>query len=252
MIPLIRSNQPPLIVGHRGARAHEPENTILGFHHAMTGGADFIECDVHLSQDKQVVVIHDDHLLRTTGVDAWVQELSWEQLRKLNAGGDQRIPSLKETLQWLKRQKRELMLAIEIKTSARDSRKMAAPVLEVIRSEDCIERCLVISFDLPTLVDIKALCPELRTGFLFISTQLSIQKAIERAQTAHIDCLWPSLPGLTQEGVEQAHQKGLGVFTWLVQDETSLRLALKCQVDGMGSDTPGELRELLLRTWRKP
>ena len=111
-----------LIVAHRGASAHAPENTIPSFELAVRQGADAIELDVHLSADGQVAVIHDETLERTTTGSGSVASLTMDQIRSLDAGarfGDGsfagqglRVPTLPEVLDWLPQ---GVGLVIEIK-----------------------------------------------------------------------------------------------------------------------------------------
>lgn len=89
-----------LLLGHRGASAHAPENTILAFRRALELGADGIECDIQRSADGELVLIHDDDVARTTDGGGTVGELTYAALAALDAGAGERIPTLAEALRW--------------------------------------------------------------------------------------------------------------------------------------------------------
>ena len=100
-------NGRPLLCGHRGARAHAPENTMAGFALAAEMGADLIELDVRLTRDGALAVIHDATVNRTTNGTGRVADLTWDEVQALDAGirfsaafAGQRVPSLGEVLAW--------------------------------------------------------------------------------------------------------------------------------------------------------
>src|SRR5512137_114803 len=88
------------IIAHRGGPAYAPENTLAAFRHAITLGVDWLELDVHLSRDGEVVVIHDETVNRTTNGVGRVADLSLAELRALDAGagGGERVPAFTEVL----------------------------------------------------------------------------------------------------------------------------------------------------------
>ena len=96
-----------LILGHRGARGHAPENTMASFQAALDMGADGIELDVQMTKDGKVVVCHDHSLERTSNGSGWLVEHTREELRALDFGSwfspqfaGEKIPTLREVLQW--------------------------------------------------------------------------------------------------------------------------------------------------------
>ena len=88
----------PRIIGHRGAKAYEPENTLRSIRRALDMGVQAVEIDVHASQDGRLVVIHDATVDRTTNGKGRVADLSWTELRRLDAGMGERLPSLEEVV----------------------------------------------------------------------------------------------------------------------------------------------------------
>jgi len=175
-----------IVVGHRGAARHAPENTLESFRMGADMGADAIELDVHLSADGQLAVIHDETLDRTTDRTGAVAGMTMDQIREADAGatfareGDSgypfagkglRVPTLGEVLEWLPD---DLGLVIEIK-----ARAAADAVVEAVRKHPVRSsgRLSVISFDEAAIDRVHELDPELKTGYLVVPTQ-PIQEAI--------------------------------------------------------------------------
>lgn len=109
------------VIAHRGASAYAPENTLASFKKAMEMGAHWFELDVHLSKDDKLVVIHDNELKRTTGVEGKVTEKTWEEMKNLDAGSwfsaefkGERLPLLEDALRLAKN---KIGVYIELKSS---------------------------------------------------------------------------------------------------------------------------------------
>ena len=168
----------PWIIGHRGASADAPENTLAAFERAFRDGADGIELDVRLSSEGVPVVLHDDRLARTAGGDpALVWTKSVFELKKLDAGSwfdarfaGERIPTLAEALDLANGRG---LVNVEIK-SARNAGKggspppgdLAAAAVRVIETFADADSIVVSSFDPRVLRRVSALAPRLRRGFL--------------------------------------------------------------------------------------
>ena len=125
------SAQRPLIIGHRGASAAAPENTLAAFALAQAQGADGIELDVQLSADGWPVVMHDSKLERTTNGQGRVQQLSLAQLQELDAGQGQTIPTLDEVFETLGP---NFLYNVELKTAAFRDDGLAAAVADRIQA----------------------------------------------------------------------------------------------------------------------
>lgn len=123
------------VIAHRGASAYAPENTLVAFKKAMEMGAHWFELDVHLSADDKLVVIHDDNLKRTTGVDKDVTKTPWDEMKDLDAGSwfspafsGEKLPLLEDALQLAKKGK--VGVYIELKSSDNDD----ALILSIIKT----------------------------------------------------------------------------------------------------------------------
>ena len=246
----------PYVIGHRGARSYAPENTIAGFKKGLSCGANLIECDVHLSKDGHVVVIHDDKVRRTTKITAkstsnltpkirgFVHNLTLKELQSLDAGNGEKIPTLDEALHWVSQNSSLLGFVIDVKTCPKDPRKMAGPVLEAILARKMIEKCMVISFDHTIAGEIKSQCKEIATGLLYSHPDELRADIFDLCKQYQADTIWPSVNAVTPELVTAAHQKNLGVFTWVANTKKNMKKVMAAEVDGIESDVPDRLRNL--------
>lgn len=236
----------PLVIGHRGAMAMAPENTMASFLEALRQGADGIECDVHLSRDGQVIVMHDATVDRTTNGTGPIAELTFEALSRLDAGSwydprfaGERVPTLDAVLSLVKaeskRQDRPLLAVIELKAGSRRYRGIEAAVTQAILAADLSEQTIIISFDHRAILETKRLAPTITGGVLYYGQPID---PVHLARTANADFLGPSLECVSAEEVELAHQMGLKVFVWTVQtSEQALALAT-LKVDAFGANAP--------------
>ena len=167
----------PLVIGHRGASAVAPENTLAAFERAFRDGADGIELDVTLSKEGVPVVLHDDTLVRTAGSQGWVWSKSIFELKSLDAGiwfgsafAKERIPTLAETLDLVRAKG---IVNVEIKSSREAARhggppprELARAVVAVIDAHADADAIVVSSFDPRVLRHVARRAPRLKRGFL--------------------------------------------------------------------------------------
>ena len=146
-----------LCIGHRGARGHAPENTLLSIDTGIRLGADMIEFDVQRC-DNELVVIHDPRLERTTNGVGRVEECRFDYLRSLDAGQGQQIPTLQEVLDLVEAR---VPLNIEIKSAGGTATRVAAALREAIADGWNPSQFLVSSFHLPELYEFKQAAPEI-------------------------------------------------------------------------------------------
>jgi glycerophosphoryl diester phosphodiesterase len=228
---------------HRGARGHAPENTLLAFDLAFDLGADAIECDVQRSRDGELVIIHDGTVNRTTNGAGAVAELSFADLRALDAGRvwriPQRIPTLAETLDLARR--RGGALNLEIKgESVEESIGTAEAVEPVLRAleEPLRSRLLVSSFEHPAVAFLKERLPWLRVATLYSGRAWQKQDMLAPALAMGAEAIHPGVSLTTAELVTQAHAKELRVNVWTANRPATIRKLLAWGVDGLFSDYP--------------
>src|SRR5499427_5559556 len=153
----------PLIGGHRGNPAEHPENTLASFRSAIELGVDMIECDVHLSADGELVVIHDHTLDRTTDGSGLVVQRSLADIRRLDAGGGERVPVLAEVCE-LARDR--VSLAIELKQIPIPYPDLEEKLIACLGALGMLDQTAVLSFDHRSVRRVKELEPRLAVGVL--------------------------------------------------------------------------------------
>jgi glycerophosphoryl diester phosphodiesterase len=218
------------IMGHRGAPAEEPENTLRSIRRALDIGVDAVEVDVHLSKDGRLVVIHDDTVDRTTDGTGRVRELTFAELRRLNAGKGERLPSLEEMLDLVAGRAH---LVVEIKDPA-----AARPLIRIFRERQIFSDAHVISFWHPLVKVMKEEEPRLRTGVLLVGCPADpaglARAALAEALVLHYAYVTPEL-------VAAAHADGRLVYIWNIDDIETLKPYLAMNLDGIGSNRPDVL-----------
>ena len=260
-------SEPPLIIGHRGASAIAPENTLAAFTRAIQDGADGIEFDVRLSQDGVPVVIHDATLARTGLIDGVVAELSAEVLGKTDVGSwfaqrsksaeadfrKEQLPSLKQVFELFADS--DALLYLEMKGQADNGDKLTAEVARAIKKHAISERVIVSSFDLSLVQAVKAIDSSIRTAALFEpkvslpATLIRRGRLIHMAQAAEADeiCLHHTLA--SHRLTEQARKSQLEVVVWTVDNPEWIERAKSRGIKALITNDPaGMLRSRKART----
>ncbi|MYW57231.1 MULTISPECIES: glycerophosphodiester phosphodiesterase [unclassified Streptomyces] len=222
-----------LTIGHRGAMGHEPENTLRSFVRAERSGVDLIELDLHLSKDGALVVMHDAEVDRTTDGRGPIAEKTLAELRELDAGQGERVPVFEEVLEAV-----GAPLQAEIKDVA-----AARALAEVLAERQLTDRVEVISFHDEALAETARLLPGVRTALVASRYGTDV---VDRALAVGATALVLNLRRLTLEIAQRAHKADLRFFTWTVNTEEQLRLALAFGADGVTTDLP-EIKEAAAR-----
>jgi glycerophosphoryl diester phosphodiesterase len=236
-----KENDQVLVIAHRGASGHAPENTLAAFKQAVALGATFIETDLQLTRDARFVAIHDDTVNRTTNGQGAVHDLTLAELRKLDAGSwfgsefaGERIPTLEEILEFSK--KNDVVFYLELKPGGSWGGEHA--LIGALRESGEIARSVVISFDAGVLTAIRKVEPTLMTGLLY-DGQIDdpLEKAVEigaRQVAVRGDLVTPWMLG-------QARRRDLQVVCWTVNHPAHMRMLMTAGVDGIMSDYPDRL-----------
>lgn len=234
-----------LVVGHRGNAAYAPENTLVSYRQADELGADLAECDVRLTADGQVVLMHDGAVDRTTDGTGNLSDTTLADVRKLDAGSwkgaeyaGERVPTLAQLL--APAQRLRLQIVIEIKAPGAAQR-----VVDVIRARRAVERCVVISFDRDTANAAKRIEPGLPCLWLMGDVPMTLAEQRELVHLAVAD----GLSGLnvahhavTSDFARIAHSRGLALWAWTANEPTDWQRLADIGVDAITTDRPGELR----------
>ena len=219
---------------HRGAPSYAPENTFLSFYLGMYMGARGIETDVQKTKDDVLVLFHDNTLERVTGESGCVADHTYEQLSKMlvkNGELTDRIPTLEDFL--IHFSHRDITFAIELKAD-----DCEAEVADLIYQYEIEHKCVVTSFDLERLRNIKAYAPALRVGYL--AKELD-EDTIEELLEIGADEICPFGATLTPELVDQYHRRGFNVRAWGIQNEEIMRSVYDAGADGMTVNFPDRL-----------
>ncbi len=231
-------------IAHRGASAYEPENTLRAFERAIGMGATMMELDIHLSRDGQPVVVHDADLSRTTNGTGRVSELTLAEIRTLDAGLGERIPTLAEVIDLVRGR---AQLYIELK-----GQQTPAVVVDTLRAAGFVDQAIVGSF-FPWLPQkAKFLEPNIRTSVL-VAWRDRQADFIDWALAVEADYIHPcwesgsSTPHelLTPELVAAIRRQGLGIVVWHEERPEELRELVQLDIDGICTNTPDILETIL-------
>ncbi|GAC1562610.1 MAG: glycerophosphodiester phosphodiesterase family protein [Herpetosiphon sp.] len=234
----------PLVIAHRGASAEAPENTLKAFEVARMQGVQMIELDVRRSSDGVLVLFHDATTERWNGRPQVIQATSWSELQRVQIGGEP-IARLDEVCSWARAWGG--MLNIEIKQCG-----IEHEVGAVVAASQLEAQVVVSSFDDRALLGMRRVAPALRRGVL-----MARRKQVGRRPPAHG---WPlralrytgayswhphysmvGLPLLTR----LLHGRGYKVYVWTVDDVAVMNRLIRVGVDGIITNRPAVLRDLL-------
>lgn len=243
----------PIAFAHRGGALEAPENSWTAFGHARDLGYRYIETDVHSTSDGIVVTIHDADVARTADRKGLVREMRWSELSAARLGGtDQSVPRLDEALAaWP-----DMRWNIDAK---RDS--VVGPLIETIHRCGALDRVCITSFNDRRLARIKrALGPRLCTAMgPAASAALRVASVMPRRSGATVGSVIRSfgaaqvpirqgrVPVVDRRFIDTAHRLGVDVHVWTVDDAASMEKLLDLGADGIMTDRPSALKELLVR-----
>ena len=229
---------PPLVISHAACAGHAPENTLAGIRAALNLGADAIEVDVQATSDGVPILMHDLTVDRTTNGNGPLASLPWKQLRRLDAGGGEGVPTLAQALTLTKD---KALLVAEIKQPGIE------PLLaEQARRANALASIMVWSFFPQALESMRRAEPRLPCGLLIAPQgieswpqmrDLALQLGAQAVSLFH--------QGLTEAIVAQAHRSALTVYAWTADAEADIQRLLHLDVDGIVSNHPDRVRACL-------
>jgi glycerophosphoryl diester phosphodiesterase len=245
-----------MLVAHRGGAGLAPENTLASFERGIAEKADAVEMDVHVSKDGAVIISHDAILGRTTDKTGVIADLTLAEIKTFNAaakfqGGaaaPQEVPTLDEVVKLVNGR---VGMQVEIKVKADGSRYpgIEQKVVDILRQGNMVEKTVVISFDWPTLQDIKKIEPKLKTGALAQAS--TFQKYPQPAQMAQAvkatgaDYFGPEKSYLNGELMTELRKLGLGGGAWTVDDPAEMKKLAALNPDFLTTNRPDLLRPIL-------
>ena len=239
------------IIAHRGYSSDRPENTIASFDLAIEKGFENIELDIHMTKDGVPVVMHDGDVSRTTDSSGLISEMTFEQIKLLDAGSwfkdrhgypfpRQEVPSLEEILS---RYASNAHIFIEIKSGEKEILYATKEILEHFEltgdgeeyDDLDVPGVSIISFDPDQMIRSKALFPDIKHGFL--TTKFDYQE-VSFCLSNGIEGLFPYIHSVDSGVVENIHRDGLFVGVWGLTKADEVGLAIESGVDGITVDWP--------------
>lgn len=233
----------PVVMAHRGACAEAPENTMTAFRLAMEQGVDYIELDVRMTKDGVLVVTHDDNLKRVAGVNKNVWDMTYDEIKGLDVGSyydpvyyQERIPTFEEVLNLTKGKTR---LNIELKPSAHD-KNLVENVISLIKKYDIEDSCMICCMKYDTLKQVKALAPDIYTTYVMIIAYSNFW------DLDAIDAFSISHDRISKKIIANVKNRGKDIYAWTVNKEDDMNRVLDMGVDGVITDNPALLMDVIL------
>jgi glycerophosphoryl diester phosphodiesterase len=222
-----------LIIGHRGASSDSPENTLKAFQKAIEYKANYIEFDLFKSKDGVLVVTHDPELSRLTGHSGFVEDLTLEELKTLDFGEGEKIPTLEDVIYLTKG---KIGLCVDIL-----SRNIEKKLVQLLRESDLIENTIISSFNFKELKKIQKLEPDFKFASLIPyewndpkwKNWNIKKKAIDRAAKNNFSFIHPHLVIVDKQLIDYSHLQNLKVNVYTVDLKLAIKKLIKNGVDGI-------------------
>ncbi len=237
----------PLVFAHRGASAYAPENTMAAFEKAIQMGADGIELDVQLSRDGQIIICHDETLMRTTNGYGLIKDYTYDELMGFDAGSwfnpqykDEKIPTLEMLFNLVKHS--SIVLNIELKNTFVPYAGLEEKLLALTKESKMEDRVIISSFNHYSLVHFHKLAPYMETAILYME---GLYRPWEYASRIGASSLHPYFRACYKEVVSGAHEADFEVRPFTVDDSNDLRKMINDGVDAIITNVPDRLIQML-------
>jgi glycerophosphoryl diester phosphodiesterase len=226
--PLVR------VTAHRGHARAAPENTLSAIRKAIESGADYVEVDVQQTADGVAVLLHDRDLKRVASVSRRLDELTYDEVRKLDVGrwfdpafAGERVPTLEEAIRLCRGR---IKMNLELKVFG-PSRRLAREVARLVREHDFESDCIVTSFRSDALTEARQQNPRLRTGLI-------VAHALGDVSRLEVEVLSVRVEHLTDRLLRAAHRRGMEVHVWTVNEARQMARLIKRGVDNVLTSDP--------------
>lgn len=222
-----------MLVGHRGARGEKPENTLLGFQYASDLNLGAIELDIHCSADDYLVVIHDETVERTTNGQGHVDKMPLTELKKLDAGLGESIPTLEEVFNLYSKNTLEIM--VEIKSS-----KCEKKLIDLVNKFSFRDRVIVKSFNHRFLKTVRELDDQIRIFPLIYGLPLNPIGIIESVRGQGLSL---SINTVDKEIISDCKNNSFRTCVWNANNIEELKLLESWGVDYICTDLPDKITQ---------
>ncbi|MHA1373757.1 MAG: glycerophosphodiester phosphodiesterase [Promethearchaeota archaeon] len=236
-------NNKIIIMGHKGATKIAPENTLKAFKEAIRLKADAVEFDVQETIDGEIVIIHDENTLRTAGTEGIVKQMTLKELKKLNFGDGEQIPTLLELIDLAKD---KISLNCEIKVEG-----IVKKIVQIFQDADILDYTMISSFLHEELIKIQKIEPQLKLATLVpneagkFSDWNYRKKLIDYTSENNYYAINPLYKLADSRFIEYAHEKNIKVFPWTVNSGIAMRKLINMGTDGIITDDIIRLKEVL-------
>jgi glycerophosphoryl diester phosphodiesterase len=245
----------PLSVAHRGNSIAYPENTLEAYRNAIELGVEAIECDVNITRDGKLVMMHDSTLDRTTTGSGLVSSATWDEIQGLDAGGKfnskfagVRVPSAEETLLLYK--EAGIFSCIEVKgANADESNRIALGLVDLFVEHAMLDTAFLSSYHHEALHLAQSKCPELLISpeRLPDDAPADPPEALRQAKAFNAPVLQHQYTVLTADVVRVLHENDIAVWSWSTNDEDSLIFSIDLGADAVMGDDVERMIEVLNR-----
>jgi glycerophosphoryl diester phosphodiesterase len=253
MRPFFEKTDKPMLFGHRGYSAIAPENTLPAFSMCVQKGIPGVELDVHLCKTGELVVVHDSNLKRVSGKEVIVEELTFEELRKLDVGSHkgkeyagEQIPLLSELFQVCGD---KLYYDIELKASNAKNIGLEQKTWDTICAYDLEKKCMISSFNPFCILRFNRLTHHALPTAVIYDDGKGVPKVFRHGWGRHIarcSYLKPDKQQVNKETMLKFHEKkGYQICTWTVNTKEDAKTLLELGVEGIISNNPGDLLDLV-------
>ncbi len=234
----------PQLIAHRGGPVYQPENTIAAFRNAIDIGVDWIEMDIQRTKDGELVVFHDETVERTTNGEGSVADLTFDEIRALDAGNGEQVPTFQEVIALAK--ENGVGILPEVKSPHLYPGMAAEMVAEIVQN-DYVEETVIQSFDHDTLEEIHQINADMQLCPLYGLWKLNLNDP--SPADASTLCPMSEMVILNPWMIKQAHAQGKEVYVWfgVFENKAIARLMLAMGADGLMVDDPVALVEILGR-----
>jgi len=237
----------PIVIAHRGASGYAPENTLASFNKAISLGAEGIELDVHMSKDGYLIVCHDEKVNRTTDGKGYIRDLTLSEIKKLDAGSwfgkeykNERLPTLNEVLDLIKTL--DIMINIEIKNGPIFYPGIEKALLDEIKKYKIEDKVIVSSFNHYSLVEIKKIDSNIKTGVLYMAGMVDPWKY---ALSLGADAIHPLFYNIVPEVVRGCYENNIMINPFTVNDSEHIETITRLGVSGIITNYPDRAIDII-------
>ncbi|MBW8012426.1 MAG: hypothetical protein FVQ83_14520 [Chloroflexi bacterium] len=235
---------PPQLIAHRGGPVDHPENTLAAFRQAIEDGVNWLEFDVQMTKDGELVVFHDETIERTTNGEGALKDFTLVELQDLDAGEGEVVPTFEEVIELAKNAGVDILPEVK---SPHLYLGIEQAMVDVVIAADYVEHTIFQSFDAESLDKFHQINPDIQLCMLYGLGGFSLGD--EQPGNAIFVCPMAEMVLLFPWMIQQAHNQGYQVFVWFgkIENPFIMRLMLAFGADGLMVDNHLELAEVLDR-----